>query len=136
MATEGPLLHDGSQMTASEDLSPTAGLNGVNGSGQFLGVFISGARTVAHDGTGGVAIYGILQNQPKSGQAADVGIFGVSKAVAGASLTANDPLMTDSSGRVITGTSTNHRFATALESATAAGQIISVLIHGANRTTA
>lgn len=136
MATESPLIHDGSQMTASEDLSPTAGLNGLNGSGQFLAVTISGSRTVAHAGTQGVAVYGILQNQPKSGQAADVGIFGISKAVAGASITANDPLETDSTGRVITGTSTDHRWATALESATAAGQIISVLIHGANRTTA
>lgn len=137
MATESPLIHDGAQCVAAANyFNPATPLSGPNGSGQFLGVYISAARTVAVDATGGVAIYGILQNTPSLGQAADVGILGISKAVAGAALTFNDPLMTDTSGRVITATSTNHRFATALESATAAGQIITVMIHGANRTVA
>ena len=39
-------------------------------------------------------------------------------------------LMTDTSARGITATSTNHRFAIALEAATAAGQIVTVLIGG------
>src|SRR5690348_7623622 len=132
MATESPLTHDGSQMTASEDMS--TGLTGANSTGQFLAVLVSGARTVAHDSTGGSVIYGILQNAPKLGQAADVGVLGISKAMAGAAITAGAQLQSNSAGRVITATSTNHRFAIALEAATGAGQIISVLVNGANTT--
>jgi hypothetical protein len=136
MATESPAIHDGSQCTAAANYGLSQSLAGPNGSGQFLGVYISASRTVTIDATGGVAIYGILQNTPGQGQAADVVISGISKAVAGAAVSANDPLMTDSSGRVITATSTNHRFATAIESASGAGQIITVLVHGSNRTVA
>lgn len=118
MATEGPLVRDGSQTTAAADLS----------SSQFLAVKITAARQVNLANTGGEGIYGILQNKPTSGQAADVGILGVSKAVAGASFSAGAELMTDTSGRLITATSTNRRVAMAIEAAGAAGDVVTVAL--------
>ena len=118
MATESPLLHDGSQTTAAADLS----------SSQFYAVKITAARAVNLASTGGEYIYGILQNKPTSGQAADVGILGISKAIAGAAYSAGVALMTDTSGRLITATGTNHRVATSIEAATAAGQLITVAL--------
>jgi hypothetical protein len=118
MATEGNLHRDGAQTTAAADLS----------AGQFLAVKITAARAVNLASTGGEAIYGILQNKPTAGQAADVGIFGISKARAGAAITAGAYLMTDTSARLITVVTTSHRVAQALEAATAADQIITVVI--------
>lgn len=117
MATEGPLTHDGSQTTAAADLSAK----------QFYAVKITAARAVNLASTGGEAIYGILQNKPTSGQAADVGLMGISKAIAGGTIAAGDYLMTDTSGKLITATSTNHRIAQALE-AGVVNQIITVAL--------
>lgn len=119
MATEGPLQHDGSQTVAGADLSGS----------QFYAVKITAARTVGLANTGGEQIYGILQNKPTTGQAADVGFLGVSKAAAGAAIAAGAALTTDTTGRLITATSTTHRVATALEAATAAGQLITVMVY-------
>lgn len=118
MATEGPLIHDGSQTTAAADLSTK----------QFCAVKITAARAVNVAATGGEAIYGILQNNPISGLAADVGILGVSKALIGAGVTAGDYLMTDTTARLITATGTNHRVAQALETGAVAGQLITVAL--------
>lgn len=127
LATESPLIHDGSQTTASADMSNTGGLDGPSGSGQFLAVVVSGPRAVAV-ATAGVAVYGILQNKPKSGEAADVGIVGVTKAVAGAAVTSPQLLQTDANGRLIPATSTLHRVAMAIESAAATGVIFTVAL--------
>jgi len=118
MATEGPLIHDGSQTTAAADLSTK----------QFYAVKITAARAVNVASSGGEAIYGILQNNPTSGLAADVGILGVSKAIIGAAVSAGDYLMTDTAGKLITATSTNHRVAQALEAGTTSGQLITVAL--------
>jgi hypothetical protein len=145
MATEAPLIHDGAQCVAAANYSNGAGLAGPGGSGQFLAVLISAARTVAIDATGAQLCYGILQNKPTQGQVADVGIVvlqnkptqgqvadvgivGVSKAVAGAAFSAGALLMTDSSSRLITRTSTNPVVAVAIEAATAANQIVTVAL--------
>jgi hypothetical protein len=95
MATESPLLHDGGQTTLStaadarrSSITGTT-LNGPNGSAQFYPVVLSTtvARTVAlastAPGTTPTQIYGVLQNTPGPGQAADVGFLGVSKVIAG-----------------------------------------------------
>lgn len=121
MATESPLFHDGGQTQAAADLSGS----------QFYVVKITGARQVNLASAGGEAAYGILQNKPTTGQAADVGILGVSKAAAGAAFSAGAGLMTDTTGRLITwvvGSGSNHRVATAIETATAAGQLITVAL--------
>lgn len=98
MATESPLIHDGAQnvLSTTQDArrSSITGttLLGPNGSGQFLGVVMSTvARTVLlASSTAGVSgstlnqpYYGIMQNTPGPGLAADIGIFGISKMVAG-----------------------------------------------------
>jgi hypothetical protein len=118
MATEGPLLHDGSQTIAAADLSTK----------QFYCVKITAQRSVNLANSGGEAIYGVLQNKPTAGQAADVGFLGISKAAAGAAITAGAYLMTDTTGRLIAATTTGHRVAQALEAATAAGQLITVAL--------
>ncbi len=129
MATEGPLIHDGAQCTAAANYyNPSSALDGPNGSGQFLFVYVSAARVVTVQTSSGGAVYGILQNTPASGQAADVGIMGISKVVAGAAITAGANLMCDTAGRAVAQTSTNIIAAVALEAATAAGQIITVAI--------
>lgn len=92
MATEGPLLHDGSQNTLStaNDFRNSAitgtTLAGPNGSGQFLAVVQSTqtARTVSLS-TNATPTFpvGIVQNKPAPGGAVDIGIFGITKAVNG-----------------------------------------------------
>ena len=117
MATEGPLLHDGGQMTSSVNADKTtAAYYGINsaglapgaasGSGQGLFVTISGSRTVAPAGSAGAQVYGVLQNAPKTGQAADVGIFGITKVVTGSGgVTAGHTIMTDANGCAVNWTS-------------------------------
>ncbi len=134
MATESPLIHDGSQTTAATDLSNTGGLAGPSSSGQFLAVKITAARSVNLAVSGGEQIYGILQNKPLSGQAADVGILGVSKAIAGAVVTGGNFLMTDTSGRLIPVTGTNHRVAVAIEGASATSTVFTVALVGGGWT--
>jgi hypothetical protein len=92
MANESPLIHDGAQTVLGFDArnSTNTGstLSGPSGSGQFLAVRLStlADRTVllASTATAGVPIYGILQNKGSTGQVADVAIFGICKAVCGA----------------------------------------------------
>ena len=102
MATESPLLHDGGQNTLStasdfRNSSVTGStLAGPNGSGQFLAVQVSTARTISLMSTGGssgLGIYGICQNKPGPGVAVDVGFLGISKCVAGAAITGGQALM-------------------------------------------
>ncbi len=121
MATESPLIRDGSQTTAAADLSAK----------QFYAVQVSAVRSVNLETTGGKSIYGILQNKPKSGAVADVGILGISKAVIGAQCTAGNLLMTNTLGQLIPQTATAHSVAYALESATGTtttAVIISVMV--------
>jgi len=130
MTTESPLIHDGSQMVAGADWS--AAFNDANGPGksaQFLCVKASTAtaRTLILATAGGEAIYGILQNKPALGFAADIGILGISKARLGAVVVTGKALMTDSSARLIQATGTNQRVAVALEAGNT-DQIIAVFV--------
>lgn len=104
MATESPLIHDGSQNTLStandfrNSTQTGSTLSGPNGSGQYLAVIQSTTtdRTLglaSSTGSTGLPIYGICQNKPRGGDAVDVGIFGVSKYVAGATITRGQNLM-------------------------------------------
>lgn len=127
MSTEAPYLSH-TQCTASANLSATAALAGPNGSGQYLFVKMSGSRTVTVCAANSDIPTGVLQNDPTSGVAANVAYAGPVKVVAGAAVTAGDTLMSDTSGRAITHTSTNPRAGQALETASAANQIISMLL--------
>src|SRR5579863_8111299 len=134
MATESPLIVDGSQTTANIDLSGPAATNpggtgaakaGQNGSGQFLAVNVVGSRLVDIVANGETQIYGVLQNKPAAGAAAAVGIMGVTKAVAGGSISAGAfvQVMDDGSGRFVTHGSTAVSVGVALETVAASSVI-------------
>lgn len=138
MATESPLIRDGSQTVSGFDarnssITGTTRL-GPNGSGQFLAVQLSTVeRTVSLTTASGANAYGILQNKPSTGIAADVGIFGISKAVAGSTaITPGLDLIADSSGALapVAASTTSMKIARALEAATAVGQIFTVYLYG------
>lgn len=128
MAVEDPMLRDGNTIAAANYYNPGTPLLGPNGSGQFLAVRLSTAadNTSVLEVTGGVPIFGILQNTPNLGEACDVAFIGETKAVAGAAVTRGDLLMTDTHGRLITATSTNQVVGQAKESAGAAGVVFAV----------
>ena len=143
MATEGILIHDGTQTIAAANYGNGANLAGTNtagttggatGSGQFLCVAISAAvaRTSVLTTTLGQQIYGILQNKPGAGQAADVGIFGITKAVVGTGgSTFGVPQMAMTTGAVkdwVTG-SGQVQIGVALETGVA-GQVITMFLYG------
>lgn len=135
MATEAPLIHDGSQTVAAANyFNPASALAGPGGSGQFLGVNISASRTTAVQTTVGGQIYGVLQNTPNINEASDVGIHGITKMVAGASITAGAELMVDASGRFITWVAGSGYFKVgmALETTSAANNVFSGLIYNPN----
>lgn len=73
---------------------------------------------------------GVLQTDPKSGQQGTVCVHGVSKAKAGAAITAGDIVTHDTSGHIITkpASGTYVCFGMALTAAGAANDIISILI--------
>jgi hypothetical protein len=118
MATEGPFLNDGSQVTAAADLSAK----------QFYAVKLTGSRQVNLVAASTDTIYGILQNKPKSGDAAEVVFAGICKAQASnASITAGDLLMVNSSGQVLTRTSGNTIVGQCIETG-AANQIVTMIV--------
>lgn len=138
MATEGPLIHDGAQCTAFANyFNPAVPLAGPGGSGQFLVVGMQASRVVQINSNATTSPYGVLQNTPVAGDAADVGIMGISKFVAGASITAGAELMCDASGRVITWTtgSANFKIGQALETVSAANTVFTGFIYQAQGIT-
>lgn len=99
---------------------------------QFLCVKMvnaSGKAEVALSSTSGGKITGILQNKPNTGEPADVQVVGVSKAVAGAAITAGVNVMSDAAGKVIlAATAGSTMVGIALSSAGALNEIIDVLL--------
>lgn len=112
MTTSGTGLSEGGNLIANSDLSAD----------QYLAVKqTSTARAVDLASTGGEAITGILQNNPKSGEAAIVKYDGFSPAVAGVGgWTAGQALQTEAAtGKLIAQTSTNAKVAVAIETVAA-----------------
>lgn len=128
MAVEGVMLRDGNTVAAANYYNPGTPLLGPNGSGQFLAVRLSTAadNTSVLEVTGGVPIFGILQNTPVQGDPCDVAVIGESKAVAGAAVAHGDLLMTDTHGRLILATTGNQVVGQAKEAAGAAGDVFAV----------
>lgn len=91
--------------------------------------FMKGDTTgvALQDGAGGVCI-GVLQNDPTDGKVATVGVFGVSKVVAGAAVSLWDNIQSDTAGRAVTASTEDYSQGIALEAATAAGEVIAVLL--------
>lgn len=88
-----------------------------------------GATGAAVNTTAGGIVDGVLQNKPNAaGQEANVAFSGVSKVVAGAAITRGARVASDANGKVVAAVSTDHVCGTALEAATADGDIISVLL--------
>lgn len=103
---------------------------------QYRVVRLSGANTVnvasnnLAASTAGLAL-GVLQNKPAAaGRAATVANYGLSKAVAGASVTVNAPITHDASGYVIDAVSGSTVIGRALE-AGAAQETITVMLQPA-----
>lgn len=78
-----------------------------NGGYQYYFVKVTGARTCGlADGDAGEVVIGVLQNKPQvTGQAATVGIRGISLVTAGAQINAGSPVK-NSSGKAVTATLT------------------------------
>lgn len=118
MAEYGPLeTYPG--VTAAADLSGKV----------YHLVRFSAARTVNQASEAvNSGLAGVLQNKPDaSGQPATVAYLGVSKVVAGGTITANDWLTTDSSGRAITAASGDMICGRALVAGAAAATITAFL---------
>jgi len=118
-------------MAHENSLKCVTGLAGADLSAkQYYAVNIGAALAVTLHTGDGTTFDGILQNDPASGRGAIVALRsagGISKAVAGAAITAGADLMSATSGKLITATSTKKTIAKALEAATADGDIITVL---------
>ena len=122
MAFNNTMLKDGSRL-AGADLS----------SSQFLGVKLnSSSKVVAVSGATDYS-YGVLLNAPTSGQAAEVCIFGLTKAKAGGTVAAADQVMFANTGKVVTcvpGTdTTKYKIGTAVTGG-ASGEIITIAFGG------
>lgn len=91
---------------------------------QYLVVDALGvAETTA--GAGGI---GILQNRPNTGETAKVGIVGVSKAIAGAAVTAGAQVTNDTNGKIVAAATGDIAIGWALQAAGAEDELLSVLI--------
>lgn len=136
---ESPLIHDGSQTVAGFDgrnstYSGTTAL-GPSGSRQYTFVRLSTVadRTVLNTTAVGQLPYGVIQNKPALGEAADIGIFGVTNLVAGTtSVAAGVQIMADTSGNAIAYSSAAGRVAAgiAITTPTAAGEVFTAAIYG------
>lgn len=97
---------------------------------QYRFVKLSGANTVTVCGNGEVPI-GILQNDPESGEQANVMVMGISNLAVHAATSRNDKLGSQANGRGVAVTAdTNTYNAVALEAATAQDDEIKVLLTG------
>lgn len=78
---------------------------------------------------------GVLQDKPTSGQAAEVMEFGITKLVAGGSISAGDRIKTDANGaavKITEGTDTTHYSVGHALMGAASGDIFSAFINCAN----
>ncbi len=94
---------------------------------QFTFVTTNAAGKCAAAGAGANAT-GVLMNKPLADHAATIGTNGIVKVKAGAAFTAGVKLMVDATGRAITATGGNHVAAMSMESASAANELVRVMI--------
>lgn len=86
----------------------------------------SGQAAIAGDG---VAVAGVLQNDPPAaGAAARILALGISKVVAGGVVGAGVKVSSDATGRAVAASGTKFAVGYALEAAAAAGELIPVLV--------
>lgn len=107
-------------------LTRTAGADLSASQNRFVEQANTGAVTVCN--TAGEKALGVLYNDPTSGQAATVAYDGVVRVVAGGVVAIGDSIATDNQGRAVNATTGQTILGEALSAATAAGQIVSVLL--------
>lgn len=116
MAQSGRNIDDFT-LTAGADLSTY----------QWTAMYLSAANTVQlATSTNSSLSVGILQNKPKSGEPAEIRDLGISKWIAGAAVTAGDPVTTNGSGRAIKVTSGGLVFGRAFDTVGADGDTLTV----------
>lgn len=146
MSVQGPLIDDGWSVLSTANDARRSSITGTtllgpNGSAQFYGVVQSTVSFVVQlasstsgisGSTLGLPYMGILQNAPGPGAAADVAIFGNTKAIAGlATITPGNILQFSSTagGVVVPYLGGNGRaIGYAKEAASAVGQIFSMAL--------
>lgn len=117
MAFEQPLLKNG-VLLALADYSLK----------QYNGVFVNAAGQAALQTTPGAAIVGVIQNKPKLGEAVELEMRGISKALANGVIAAGAQVTADATG-FKTGNGTTDKVAgIALDAAAAAGVIFTLLV--------
>jgi len=69
----------------------------------------------------------VLQNEPNTAQAASLRAIGISKVVSGAAFSLGDKLMSNATGKAITATGTNNVVGIAMEAASGADVVVTML---------
>jgi predicted RecA/RadA family phage recombinase len=85
--------------------------------------------TAATDKPIGVCLEEITSGDVTNGRQVAVAVFGASRVIAGAAISAGATVGPDSSGRAITATSTNFAIGMALQSASAAGDHVDIIVN-------
>jgi len=120
-------------LDADASLAGYTGVPGTPGSAEpnygkmYSFVKITGAHQVGLATAATDAVVGVLQNKPQRlGQAATVGIRGVTNVIASAAIAAGDGVTTTATGTAVT--SASNVLGIAITSAAGPGQVISVLL--------
>ena len=104
-------------LLAGEDLSAK----------QFYFVKIDSNGAVALCGNGEAGM-GVLENAPESGYAAEVLVNGIARVYAGAAVTKGYQVAADATGRAVRATTGEYILGTAIEAASDAGEMITILL--------
>lgn len=96
---------------------------------QYRFVKITGKTQVGLATDSGDPVIGVMQNKPQVvGQAATVGVWGVSFMQTGGAIAAGDPVTADSKGQAVKTADPATKRGTALTASSNAGELISVLL--------
>jgi hypothetical protein len=95
---------------------------------QFYGVKMDTNGDYELCDTAGEVCDGIIVHPAGAGEALGITLAGVEKVAAGAAVAAGDLLTIDATGRVITALSTNHVLGKAQSAASAAGELVTVVL--------
>lgn len=100
-----------------------------NGKAQYRFVKITGRHQVGLATAPTDVVVGVAQNKPQvEGQATTVGIFGISNVLSGGAIAPADNVTTDDQGRAVTTADGAAGLGVAVTSASAAGELVSVLL--------
>lgn len=97
-------------------------------SGNQYKFMVLGADGISLQTTAGGITVGVLQTKPTAGQIGEVAVAGVTKVLAGAAVSRGANVQSDATGRAIAAATADYSQGIALEAATAAGQVIAMLL--------